>query len=41
MNKALRTTGLMLGLMLMSAVALAAPRAFNLGVDGLACPFCT
>ena len=32
--------GLMLGLMLMSAVALATPQAFKLGVDGLACPFC-
>ncbi len=41
MIKALRTMGLMLGLMLMSAVAPAAPRAFKLGVDGLACPFCT
>ncbi len=39
MKKALRTTGSMLGLMLMSAVTLAAPRAFKLGVDGLACPF--
>ncbi len=40
MKKALRTTGLMLGLMLMSAVALATPQAFKIGVDGLACPFC-
>ncbi len=40
MKRVLRTTGLMLGLMLMPAVALAAPQAFKLGVDGLACPFC-
>ncbi len=40
MKKALRTKGLMLGLMLMSAVALATPQVFKLGVDGLACPFC-
>ncbi len=40
MKKALRTTGLMLGLMLMPAVALATPQAFKFGVDGLGCPFC-
>ncbi len=40
MKRVLRTTGLLLGLTLISAVALAAPQAFKLGVDGLACPFC-
>ncbi len=38
--RVLRTTGLILGLILISAVALAAPQAFKLRVDGLACPFC-
>ncbi len=40
MKRVLRTTGLILGLIMISAVALAAPQAFKLGVDGLACPFC-
>ena len=38
--RVLRTTGLILGLILISAVDLAAPQAFKLRVDGLACPFC-
>ncbi len=38
--RVLRTTGLILGLILISAVALAAPQAFKLILDGLACPFC-
>ncbi len=40
MKRVLRTKGLILGLILISAVALAAPQAFKLRVDGLACPFC-
>ena len=40
MKRVLRTTGLILGQILISAVALAEPQAFKLGVDGLACPFC-
>ena len=41
MKRAMLTTGLILGLMLMPAVGLAAPQAFKLGVNGLACPFCS
>ncbi len=40
MKRVLRTTGSILGLILISAVALAEPQAFKLRVDGLACPFC-
>ena len=40
MKRVLRTTGLILGLIMISVVALAEPPAFKLRVDGLACPFC-
>lgn len=36
----LRTAIFALGLMLISTAALAAPQAYTLRVDGLACPFC-
>ncbi len=41
MRRMWRLTGLIVGLAMMSAAALAAPPAYRLSVDGLACPFCS
>jgi copper chaperone CopZ len=40
MNRSFRSMGLGLALMIVSAVAGAAPQVYALRVDGLACPFC-
>ncbi len=40
MSRSFRSVALSLVLMLMSAAALAAPQAYGLRVDGIACPFC-